>query len=183
MGRIVRIVASLIVACSVGVVGVPSAAQATRTLTVTPPSDLVDGAVVALHGTGFTPSATVYFCQGVDDGTPGPDDCGVAFQSAQADGAGEFVASYTVRRFMSPSSVGTTIDCAQPSANCTIGASDFFASTPGFVFAPITFTPQPPRTFTVTPDTELVDGDIVALHGTGFTPSASVTVCQGVGRG
>jgi Carboxypeptidase regulatory-like domain/Neocarzinostatin family len=161
----------------------PSAAQTARTLTVTPDTDLVDGDVVALHGTGFTPSATVFFCQAVDDGTPGPDDCGVPYQSVQADSAGEFVANYTVARFMSPASVGATIDCAQPSANCFIGASDFLASTPGFAFASITFTPQPPRTLTVTPDTDLVDGDVVALHGTGFTSADTVYFCQGVEAG
>ena len=158
----------------------PSAAQTTRMLTVTPDSGLVDGDVVALHGTGFTPSATVYFCQGVNDGTPGPEDCGVPYQSVQADAAGEFVANYTVRRFMSPSSVGAMIDCAQPSANCFIGASDFFASNPGFVFAPIVFTPLPPRTLTVTPDSGLVDGGVVAVHGTGFIPADTVVFCQGV---
>jgi hypothetical protein len=178
-----RIVVLLVVACAVAVVGMPSAAQTTRTLTVTPNTDLVDGDVVALHGTGFTPSATVFFCQAVDDGTPGPDDCGVPFLSVQADSAGEFVANYTVARFMSPSSVGATIDCAQPSANCFIGASDFLVSTPGFAFASITFTPQAPRMLTVTPDTDLVDGDVVALHGTGFTPADTVNFCQGVEAG
>ena len=101
-----RIATAVMVASSVGAVGVPGAAQAARTLAVTPATDLLDGDVVALHGTGFTPSATVYFCQAVVDGTPGPEDCGVPFQTAQADEAGEFVATYTVRRFMSPSSVG-----------------------------------------------------------------------------
>ena len=52
------------------------------------------------------------FLQGVEDGTPGPEDCGVPFLSVGADAAGEFDATYTVRRFMTPSSVGATIDCA-----------------------------------------------------------------------
>lgn len=180
MGRTFRIVASLIVACGVGVVGVPSAAQATRTLTVTPPTDLADGDVVALHGTGFTPSATVFFCQGVDDGTPGPEDCGGLIQAVQSDAAGEFVATATVRRFISPGSVGSVVDCAQPSATCAFGSSDFLVSTPGFAFAAITFTPKPPRTLTATPDTDLFDGDVVALRGTGFAPSATVYFCQTV---
>jgi hypothetical protein len=95
----------------------------------------------------------------------------------------DLFANYTVRRFMSPSSVGATIDCAQPSANCVIGASDFLASTSGFAVAPIVFTPQPPRTLTVTPDTDLVDGDLAVVRGTGFTPSATVFFCQGVEAG
>jgi hypothetical protein len=179
MGPTFRIVASLVVAGAVVVVGMPSAAQTTRTLTVTPDTGLVDGDVVALHGTGFTPSATVGFCQAVDDGTPDPSDCGVPFQLASADAAGEFTASYTVRRFMTPSSVGATIDCAQPSANCLIGATDLGSGN--VPFAPITFAPRPARTLTVTPDTGLVDGDVVAVHGTEFIPGDTVSVCQGIG--
>jgi hypothetical protein len=184
MGTTCRILASLVVACAVAIVGTPSGAQSTRTLTVTPDTDLVDGDVVALHGTGFTPSAGVFFCQGVDDGTPGPEDCGVPFQSAPTDASGEFDATYTVRRFITPPSVGTTIDCAQPSANCRVGASDSVTPTADTVaFAPIAFAPQPPRTLTVTPDTDLVDGDVVALHGSGFTPGDTVDFCQAVEAG
>jgi protocatechuate 3,4-dioxygenase beta subunit len=178
MARTFRIVASLIVACGVGVVGPPSAAQSTRTLTVTPAVDLVDGDVVALHGTGFTPGATVFFCQAVDDGTQDPEDCGGDIRGVQADAAGEFVADLAVRRFILPSSVGSVVDCAQPSATCSIGSSDFLAANRGFAFAPITFTPKPPRTLTVTPDTDLDAGDVVTVHGTGFAPSAMVSFCQ-----
>jgi protocatechuate 3,4-dioxygenase beta subunit len=183
MGRTLRIVVSLVVACSVGVVGVPSEAQTTRTLTVTPAADLVDGDVVELHGAGFTPLSTVYFCQGVDDGSPGPEDCGGPIASVLADAAGEFVATYTVQRFIRPSSASTTIDCAQPSANCAIGSSDFFAPTPGSAFAPLNFTPLPPLTLTVTPDTDLVDGDVVTVHGVSFIPGSTVFICQGVDGG
>jgi protocatechuate 3,4-dioxygenase beta subunit len=180
MGPTFRIVASLVVASAVVVVGMPSAAQTTSTLTVTPDTGLVDRDVVALHGTGFTPSATVFFCQGVDDGTPDPSDCGAPIQSALADAAGEFSANYTVRRFMTPSSVGATIDCAQPSANCVIGALDNPFGSFHIALAPIAFAPQPPRTLTVTPDTGLVDGDVVAVHGTEFIPGDTVSICEGI---
>jgi protocatechuate 3,4-dioxygenase beta subunit len=181
MGTTCRIPASLVVACVVAIVGTPSGAQSTRTLTVTPDTDLVDGDVVALHGTGFTPSSTVFFCQGVDDGTPGLEDCGAPFQSAPTDASGEFDATYTVRRFITPPSVGAEIDCAEPSARCVFGASDSAFPTAGTVaFAPIAFAPQLPRTVTVTPDTDLVDGDVVTLHGSGFTPGDTIDFCQGV---
>jgi Neocarzinostatin family len=104
--------AALIVTSAVAVAGTPSAAQSTRTLTVAPDTDLVDGDVVMLHGTGFTPFSTVYFCQGVEDGEPGPEDCGVGYEAAQADAAGDFDATYTVRRFMAPSIVGVATDLA-----------------------------------------------------------------------
>jgi protocatechuate 3,4-dioxygenase beta subunit len=181
MARTVRIVASLIIACGVAVVvGAPSVAQSTRTLTVTPAVDLVDGDVVALHGTGFTPGATVFFCQAVEDGTQDPEDCGGDIFGVQADAAGEFVADLAVRRFILPSSVGSVVDCAQPSATCAIGSSDFLAPTRGFAFAPITFVPKSPRTLTVIPDTDLDAGDVVTVHGTGFAPSATVSFCQTV---
>jgi Carboxypeptidase regulatory-like domain/Neocarzinostatin family len=184
MGTACRIVASLVVACAVAIVGTPSGAQSTRALTVTPDTNLVDGDVVALHGTGFTPSSTVFFCQGVEEGTPGQEDCGVPFQSATADATGEFDATYTVRRFITPPSVGAEIDCAQPSANCRFGASDsIFPTADTVAFAPIAFAPQPPRTVTVTPDTDLVDGDVVALGGSGFTPGDTINFCQGVQAG
>jgi protocatechuate 3,4-dioxygenase beta subunit len=184
MGTTCRILAALVVACAVAIVGTPSGAQSTRTLSVTPDTDLVDGDVVALHGTGFTPSSTVFFCQGVEEGSPGQEDCGVPFQSATADASGEFDATYTVRRFITPPSVGAEIDCAQPSANCRFGASDaIFPTADTVAFAPIAFAPQPPRTVTVTPDTNLVDGDVVALRGSGFTPGDTIDFCQGVQAG
>ena len=177
------IAAALVVACTVAVAGTPSAAQTARMLTVSPDTGLVDGDVVALHGTGFTPSSTVYFCQGVEDGAPGPEDCGVQFQSVQADAAGEFDASYTVRRYMAPPTVGATIDCAEPSAGCVLGASDIGASSSGVARVTLAFAPQPPRTLTVTPDTDLVDGVVVELHGSGFTPGDTVDFCQAVEAG
>ena len=162
------------------VVATPSAAQTTRTLTVTPDAGLANGDPVELHGSGFTPLATVFFCQGVTDATPGSDDCGAPIGSASANDVGEFSASYTVRRFISPGSVGATIDCAQPAATCAFGASDFFETNAGFAFAALSFAPLPPTTLTVTPDTGLVDGGGVAVHGAGFTPSDTVFFCQGV---
>jgi protocatechuate 3,4-dioxygenase beta subunit len=143
MGSTFRTVASLVVACAVVVVGTPSAAQTTRTLTVTPDTDLVDGDVVALGGTGFTPSNTVFFCQGVFDESPDAGDCGVPYSSAPSNDVGEFSAQYTVRRFISVSGLGM-IDCAQPSANCAMAAADVLAPGGAAVVTPIAFAPQPP---------------------------------------
>ncbi len=98
-----------------------------RTTTVTPATDLLDGAVVSVQGSGFTPSTTVYFCQGVDEGAPGFEDCGGPSQSAVVDASGEFSANYTVQRFMTIAGApGTTRDCAASSANCVM---NFISST------------------------------------------------------
>jgi hypothetical protein len=178
MNATLRIVVSALFASSLVVVASPAAAQATRALTVTPETGLLDGDVVALEGSGFTPSETVYFCQGISDTTPGPEDCGGPISSSSADEVGEFSSTYTVQRFITPSSVGATIDCAQPSANCAIGASDFLSPSPGVAFAPLSFTPQQPVSVTVTPGTGLHDGQVVLVEGSGFLPEQSVQLCQ-----
>jgi protocatechuate 3,4-dioxygenase beta subunit len=184
MGPTFRIVASLVVACAVGVVGTPSAAQATQTLTVTPDTGLADGDVVTLQGTGFTASASVGYCQGVFDEAPDVSDCD-SFPNLGRIGlspvntAGEFSAQYIVRRFISVSGIGT-VDCAQPSANCAISASNVSGTSAVGppVVTPISFAPQPPLSLTVTPDTGLVDGDLVLVEGTGFLPEHGVQLCQ-----
>jgi Neocarzinostatin family/Carboxypeptidase regulatory-like domain len=183
MNATVRTVLTTLFVGSLLFVAAPTAAQTTRTLTVTPDTGLVDGDVVQLAGSGYTPLGSVYFCQGVPDPMPGPEDCGGPISSVPADETGAFSATYTVQRFMAPSSVGATIDCAQPEATCAIGASDFFAPGAGTASAALTFTPQPPRTFAVTPDSGLVDGEVVTVEGTGFPPSSPVDFCQGIANG
>ena len=162
----------------------PSGAQTTRTLTAAPDTDLANGDVVTLEGAGFTASNLVGYCQGVFDETPDPTDCD-SFPSlgriglSPVDGAGEFAAQHVVHRFISVSGIGT-VDCAQPSANCAISASNVSGSnTVGPpVVTPISFAPQPPLSLTVTPDAGLVDGDVVLVEGTGFLPDQSVRLCQ-----
>ena len=119
------------------------APQLPRTTTVTPATDLLDGAVVSVQGSGFTPSTTVYFCQGVDEGAPGFEDCGGSSQSAVVDASGEFSANYTVQRFMTIAGApGTTRDCAASSANCVM---NFILPTgTGVGRVPLGFAPQAP---------------------------------------
>jgi len=129
----------------------PAGAQVTPALTVTPDTDLADGDVVLLEGSGFTATGQVGYCQGIFTGTPDPSNCDgwpstgrIGFSAGDA--AGEFSAQYSVRRFISISGVGT-IDCAQPSASCVIGAANVSGVSlvgPG-AFVPITFIPLPRR--------------------------------------
>jgi hypothetical protein len=172
-----RVLAALVVACLLPLIASASSAQTTPTVTVTPSTGLVDGQNVMLAGSGFPPSDTVFFCQAIESGTPDPGDCGVPFASVLSNDAGEFTATYTVHRFMEPASIGTVIDCAQPSANCVIGAIAFLTSS-DVAIAPLTFAQQEPTTFTVTPDTGLNGGDAVTVGGSGFSPSMSLQFCQ-----
>jgi hypothetical protein len=123
--------------------GTSARAQTTRTLTITPDTGLTDGDTVTLHGTGFTPFSAVYYCEGVFGASPTAADCGTGPFSTNADASGEFTAPFSVDRVMNIGVHGS-VDCAQPGANCGIGAEDFFAPEPGAVAAPISFTSQPP---------------------------------------
>lgn len=161
------------------------AAHAEPALTMTPDMNLVDGNVVTVDGTGFTETGQVGFCQGVFDDTPSPFDCD-SYPSLDrigltgVDSAGDFSAEYTVHRFITVSGVGT-VDCAQPSANCAMGAANLDGTTVvgPLVIVPLDFAPQPPPSVTVTPDTGLVDGDTLTVDVSDFPPSWRLVFCQG----
>jgi hypothetical protein len=161
MRTLVRLFVALAVMCGATVVGTNVGAQTTRTLTVVPDTGLHDGDAVTLHGTGFTPSESVFYCEGVIDASPDPGDCGTTIQSTSADSSGEFTTTFNVQRF-----IGLSVDCAQPGANCGIGADDFFSSGGGIVVAPITFVPQPPVELEITG----------TVTGPGGTPVAGAAV-------
>lgn len=181
---VVALVASLL-----GIFATPGAAQTAQTLTVTPDTDLSDGDVVTLAGTGFTASDEVGYCQGVFDETPDAGDCD-SFPSlgrigfSDVNTAGEFSAQYTVRRFIAVAGIGT-VDCAQPSANCAISASNVsgFSVVGPPTVTPVAFTSLPPPSLAVAPDADLLDGDVVTVDGSGFRPSRSGFVCQAVDDG
>jgi hypothetical protein len=147
--------------CGATVFVTSAGAQTTRTLTVTPDTGRSDGDPVTLHGTGFTPSQPVYYCEGVVDTSPDQGDCGTNPQTIDADASGEFTTTYNVERFITPSS-RDTVDCAQPGAACGIGASDFFSPGGAIIVAPITFTTQPPVELEFTGTVTGPDGSPVA---------------------
>jgi hypothetical protein len=184
------IVLVVLVALGLGFAAMPGAAQTTPTLTVTPDANLADGDVVTLVGSDFTETGQVGFCQGIVGAAPSPSNCDgwpstsrIGF--ANVNESGEFSAQYTVRRFISSSGIGT-VDCAQPSAGCVIGAANlsggFSIVGPGAT-VPLTFTPLPPPSVTVTPDDGLVDGDVVTVAGTSFPRSSQLVICEGVFSG
>jgi Carboxypeptidase regulatory-like domain/Neocarzinostatin family len=177
----VRVPCAVLVACGGAMVGAPSAAQeAPPTLTVTPATDLADGDTVQVTGSGFEPSSLGGFCQAVVDGPLDIGDCSGPIEIVRIDEAGQFSGSFEVSRFMGPSNTGVATDCAQPEAACVIGAESQDGGQAAV--APLTFTPQPPwsYTMTVTPDADLVGGDVVEVQGSGFPPSIEVDICQGI---
>lgn len=137
---------ALTLALSVATVGVASAGPAPgRTIAVVPNADLVGGDAVTITGSGFTPNSVIFYCQGVDPGgPPSPNNCGsdVPISNLAADSQGSFSTTFTVRRLVRVS--GAVIDCAQSTATCVIGASDFNSPNSGIATAPITFTAQDP---------------------------------------
>jgi hypothetical protein len=144
------------------VVAVPAfAVAATKTLSITPSSNLVDGQSVTIDGHGFSPSTTIYYCEVIVASPPEPSDCGVSYSTTTSDMNGDFSVPYHVHRFITPGTTNTTIDCAQAGANCGIGASDTITAA-GAISVPITFAPAPPPTF--------------SIHGTAVTGSPAAPV-------
>jgi hypothetical protein len=97
------------------------ASAAAAVLTVQPSSDLVDGTVLTIHGTGFPPSSSLFACEGIVDATPDFRDCGRGIPFT-TDVNGSFTTQYAVRRFITPVDTGVMVDCADPSNTCGIGA-------------------------------------------------------------
>jgi hypothetical protein len=147
-------------------------------LTVTPDTDLLDGDTVRVVGEGFEPDGfvgigqcptstldPVYGCPyGGGPGTP-------------TDGDGTFEVDVVVDRLLYPLD-GSTVDCADPDA-CVLFARDFLAY--GITTsAPLAFDasvpPPPPPAITVTPDTGVADGQLVAVAGTGYPRRRGVAV-------
>jgi hypothetical protein len=101
----------------------PGGAQTTRTLVVTPDSDLVSGDIVTLEGSGFSSGGPVGVCELVIDADPGREDCGYVASAGSADSNGEFSAQFVIRRYLNTPSAGF-VDCAAPSATCGMAASE-----------------------------------------------------------
>jgi Neocarzinostatin family len=155
-------------------------AFAQRSLAVTPSTGLVDLDSVTIAGTGFNPSVEVGFCQGIDDGSPSPSDCGSSIGFVNTTPAGDFSAQQTVRRFMHVPSLGRTVDCA--SEACAIAAAEVSDITGTAILVPIAFAPAPPPpatrgSITVTPENP-VDGQELTVAGTGFRPNAKVEILE-----
>jgi hypothetical protein len=149
-------------------------------IAVTPAVDLVHGQVVTVTGSGFTPSASIGMAQCDAAGTDTPD-CDLSnVMYATADAAGDWSASFTVRRVIH--NAYKELDCATAPGACVISASNLANIGGEDALAPISFDPSvpppPPPVVGVAPSTELVDGQVVTVMGNGFTPNASIGMSQ-----
>lgn len=148
-------------------------------VTVAPASALVSGQVVSVTGAGFTPDRSIAVLACVQPATSA-DDCDTSrLTYAQSDAIGAFVASFEVRRIVHTAS--KIVDCADVPGTCRVTAANV-GDTSQSAFAPIAFDPAvplpaPPRIL-VGPTTGLVQGQELALFGSGFPPDGAVRMYQ-----
>jgi len=147
-------------------------------LTVDPSVGLLNNQIVTVTGSDYEPDSGVGIVQ-CRAPSNGPEDCDLAIvQFVAPDASGDFSAPFQVRRLIQVE--GVSIDCAVAGA-CEIGAGSGLGPGQG-AQAAIQFDPNqplpPPPSITVTPSTGLVDGQQVAVNGTGFPPFGTIAVLQ-----
>jgi Fibronectin type III domain/Neocarzinostatin family len=114
-------------------------------IAVTPNSGLTDGQIVSVEGTGWSPGATVGYCQGVSIDPADPSNCnGGSYSTVTADNAGTFTVAVTLTRIVYIPRLGVLLDCADPATQCVIGAADVGDVVNTVALAPITFAAAPP---------------------------------------
>jgi hypothetical protein len=147
---------------------------------VTPATDLVDHQTVLLSGSGWPADVSPEFGQ-CKTGAKDFGECRntiVGYGPPNADGT--FAFPFAVRRILHLGN-GDDFDCGSAPGACSI-VSFTFDGSPVLVTSPISFDPNvappPPPTITVTPSTDLVQGQKVSVTGTGFAPNSFVRVSQ-----
>jgi hypothetical protein len=130
----------------VGVVVGAAPASAAGSISVTPNTDLHDGDVVSVDGTGWIPDSQVGACQGVSFQPASFNNCNSGTGSIlTADGSGNVSTTLSVQRFINVPALGRTVDCADPSAPCVIGAAELNDIAGTAVFVTLHFAPLPPQ--------------------------------------
>lgn len=140
------------------------------TMTVTPSTGLVDGQVVTVAGTGWSPHDGVGVSLCGDDESA----CPVPTQWVDADGAGAF--STEVRARAAYASGQGATDCRDEP--CAVQARQ----SPVEAALPVSFDSDaplvPPPVLTVDKSDDLIYGDEIVVSGTGFFPDEEVIVAQ-----
>lgn len=180
--RHLLILAALVMVSAVAWSPLPTPAGAqtpSPTFAVTPDQDLVDGQAVRYDGAGFSPGTSMAVLQCVPGATSLTEVLSmcVVRQSATADTTGSFTGFVTVSRFFQPMSGSVLVDCAAAAGACAITA---FNLSTTIIDALISFAdPSLPRPeISVSPASDLDDGDVVTVTGSGFPAAALVTVTQ-----
>ena len=172
----------------------PADAEAAAVITVTPDTGLVDEQAVAVEVSGLTPNTEFEVLQCSNAAAPAEGFCaraGVAdvgllgLVRSDADGT---ISDDGVVQAVIGEIDGRSYDCRAPSASCAIVVVDGdgdFPSRPVLAAAALEFTADGslvPATLTVTPATNLSDGQFVHFEGTGFDPDGHWNFhrCRGV---
>lgn len=145
-----------------------------RSLAVTPSTDLDDGQTVTVDGAGWRAGAGVVAIQCV----AGTQHCGGSLDQIEVDVAGAFTLQLAVRAVFTALD-GTPVDCRVDACEVTAfneENEDHFASV-AIAFDPATVL-LPPPAMTVTPDADLLDGQVVTATGTGFLPGTAMAFAQ-----
>lgn len=139
-------------------------------VTVSPAHDLLDGQQVTVSGSEFPPDTAlgVVMCAGELGG--GAAQCQLSpYTPVQSDATGSFTVDHEVRRIIMVG--GQEIDCADPpvqgaEAGCAIAVgaiNDYDESGVAQVTFDGTVPPPPPPTLSVSPTTDLVDGQLIEV--------------------
>lgn len=142
MGSVRRLLAVFTIVVAGSAVAPPAGAD--RALAVEPGVDLVDGQLVTITGTGYTPGATIAWCQAIRTAAPSPSDCGTSAAPVVADADGDFSVTHHMQRLLTPFGSSTTTDCAQSTDACVMGAAEFSDLTGTITTAPLAFGPGLP---------------------------------------
>jgi dienelactone hydrolase len=181
-------VAAVVIAVLAGVITGPAASAQVPgevdapTMSVTPAAGLVDGTEVSVSGTGFGGAAFVLLVPCLA-GAASVADCDQDLAGYPEVGAdGTFVVAITVYALIQPEPGGAPVDC-RIAATCEMVAFAWSAGTEAAVArVALGFDPDAPLllppTVTVVPSTDLVDGQVVAVTGTGFVAGGWLPVFQ-----
>ncbi|MCB1014538.1 MAG: hypothetical protein KDB10_05410 [Acidimicrobiales bacterium] len=155
----------------------PGGPEASRAITVTPDTDLVDGQIVTVDGTGFgADGITGIFACAKGLGLDGCDADRVLIFQPPGDA---FSRELRVDPILD--TTAGEIDCRSHAAGCRLAANDHY-SLAGAAVAGIAFDPsaplEPPPTVAVDPANDLVDGQVVRVTGSGFRADELVLLGQ-----
>ena len=156
----------------------PNGPLPTAQTTVTPDTDLLNFQSVTLSGTGFSAAGGVQIVQCTSDASS-PSDCTQSSNFAATSATGTFTTPVIVRRVLHTGS--GDVDCASAPGRCSL-VSTSFGPTTLVAKSALDFDDSvplpPPPTVTVTPHTDLVQGQSVTVTGANFAPSSFVALTE-----
>lgn len=142
---------------------------AAPTVSVSPASNLVDGQVVEVTGSGFEPGSWTSGSLCANDG--GRQGCRY-FSLPEIGSSGTLTSSVTVRAALADSAGSLErVDCRSATAVCTfqVWSADWNQAAPVVLHFDPSAPLLPPPTVSVDPQHGLVDGQVVTVQGSGFT--------------